>query len=206
MTFFDLFKPEQLLRTGGLGMLLAIVYAETGLMVGFFLPGDSLLFIAGILAGSGFFSLHPVFVVGLVCLAAMAGDQTGYWFGRNVGPRLFKRDDSLIFKKRYIEMARDFYQRRGGFALIMGKFLPIFRTFVPIVAGVVKLDYRRFLAVDVTGVLLWVNLMMWAGFFLGSIEWVKDNLEYIVIGLIVITTIPIVVTWLRERKKTQQAQ
>ena len=203
MEFSDLFSPEYLLRNGGFSLLLLIVYAETGLMAGFFLPGDSLLFTAGLLAGIGFFPLSPPILVLLVCLAAIAGDQTGYWFGRRVGPPLFKREDSFIFKKRYLEMAKDFYDRNGTFALIMGKFLPIFRTFVPIFAGVVKMDFRRYLFIDVSGVLIWVNVMMWSGFFLGRFEVVKNNLEWVIVGLIVLTTIPIIRTFLSERNRAR---
>jgi len=203
MNVTDLFSPEFLLRNGGFGLLLLIVYAETGLMAGFFLPGDSLLFTAGLLAGTGFFPVPAAILVVLVCLAAIAGDQTGYWFGRKVGPALFKRDDSLIFKKRYLEMARDFYDRNGTFALVMGKFLPIFRTFVPIFAGVVKMDFRRFVFIDVTGVIVWVNVMMWAGYFLGQFEIVKNNLEWVIVGFVVITTILVLRTYLKERKRVR---
>lgn len=204
MDVSQLLNPEYLIRTFGLWGLILIVYAETGLMAGFFLPGDSLLFIAGMLAVGGFFG-YPVFViVGLVMLAAIAGDQTGYWFGRKVGVTLFQREDSRIFKKRYLEMAKDFYARNGIFALIMGKFLPIFRTFVPIFAGVVKLQFGQFILIDIAGVVLWVNTMMWAGYFLGSFEWVKNNLEFIIIGLIVLTSIPVVRTYLKERKAQKE--
>jgi membrane-associated protein len=198
----DFLNPEYLINYGGLLILVAIVFAETGLLIGFFLPGDSLLFVAGLMVGTDKLQSPLPLVLGSVCLAAIIGDSVGYAFGKKVGPMLFKREDSIIFKKKHLEMAKDFYDRNGGFALILGRFVPIIRTFVPIFAGVVKLEYRRFLIYNIVGGVLWVNLMILLGYFLGArFPFVKNNLEIIVIGIIIVSTIPVVMTFIRERKR-----
>lgn len=200
----EFLNPEYLLNYGGLFLLVAIIFAETGLLAGFFLPGDSLLFVAGLMVGTGKLQSPIWMVLLLVTAAAILGDSTGYAFGRKVGPLLFKREDSFLFKKRNLEMARDFYERKGGFAIILGKFVPIVRTFVPIIAGVVKLEYRKFVVFAIIGAIFWVNSMVIAGYFLGGIPLIKNNLEIFVVGIILVSVIPVVLTFMKERKRIQE--
>lgn len=195
----ELTNPESIIIYGGWILLFFVVFAETGLLVGFFLPGDSLLFTAGLLCGIHLFPVNIIFLVTGLCISAITGNIAGYWFGKRVGPPLFKREDSLIFKKRYVELTRGFYAKHGGKALVLGRFLPIIRTFAPILAGVIQIDFKRFMIYNVTGSVLWVFSLTLTGFFLGrQFPWIIDYLEYIVIGLIVITIIPVVRTY---RKK-----
>jgi membrane-associated protein len=168
-------------------------------MVGFFLPGDYLIFISGVLAKE--MNVHIITLIVLLSLAATVGNITGYLFGRKTGPSLFNKDDNRIFKKRYIETARSFYNRNGGKALVLGRFLPIVRTFAPILAGVIKMDFRIFFFYSVAGAVLWIGSLCTAGFYLGKIQWVRNNIEWIIIGLIIVTAIPIITTYYKEKKK-----
>lgn len=204
----QLTNPESIIHYGGLALLLFVVFAETGLLIGFFLPGDSLIFISGLFCRTKPELIGMNIFVLILCLAAAAilGNMAGYWFGRRVGPALFKREDSLIFKKRYVEVTRGFYERHGGKALVMGRFLPIIRTFAPILAGVIRIDFGRFMLYNVAGALLWIGTMASAGYFLGKLPWVSNNLEKIVIGLIIVTLIPVITTWRKERKNRRQSQ
>jgi membrane-associated protein len=199
----DWINPDKLIEIGGLAILLTVVFAETGLFFGFFLPGDSLLFVAGLTVGSKpellGISLIPLIL--LVAAAAILGNFVGYYFGYVLGPRLFKRDDSWIFKKRYLEMTQSFYDRYGRAALILGRFLPIVRTFVPILAGAIKLDFKRFALYNIIGACLWVPILISLGYWLGSYEWVKKNIEFIVIALIIVTIIPVIRTYIVERRR-----
>jgi membrane-associated protein len=181
---------------GGLYLVALIIFAETGLFAGFFLPGDSLLFVTGIMianAQSPFANdaANLVYWISLISIAGIIGNMVGYWFGRKTGPLLFERRDTWLFKKKHIVQAHDFYEKRGGAAIILARFLPIVRTFAPIVAGVVKMDRRKFFVYNVIGCLLWVIIAILSGYFLGNIPWVKHNFEKIVIGLIVVTTGPV---------------
>lgn len=195
----DLTNPESIINYGGWALLFFVVFAETGLLVGFFLPGDSLLFTSGLLCGIALFHINIIFLLAGLCFSAIAGNVVGYWFGKRVGPALFKRDDSLIFKKRYVELTRVFYAKHGGKALVLGRFLPIVRTFAPILAGVIQIDLRRFMVYNVIGSVLWVFSLTLTGYYLGrQFPWLIDYLEYIVIGLIIITAIPVLSTY---RKK-----
>lgn len=192
----ELTNPESIITYGGWMLLFFVVFAETGLLVGFFLPGDSLLFTAGLLCGIQLFPVNIVFLVSGLCISAIAGNIAGYWFGKRVGPPLFKREDSLIFKKRYVELTRGFYAKHGGKALVLGRFLPIIRTFAPILAGVIQIDFKRFMIYNLVGSVLWVFSLTLTGFFLGrQFPWIIDYLEYIVIGLIIITIIPVIRTY-----------
>ncbi|MEO6831101.1 MAG: VTT domain-containing protein [Chitinophagaceae bacterium] len=187
---------QTVMAYGGLYLVAAIIFAETGLFAGFFLPGDSLLFIAGLIIAnnpspfdSGFLSL--IYWVTLITVAGVIGNSVGYWFGRKTGPLLFERRDTWIFKKRHIAQAHEFYEKKGGVAIIFARFLPIVRTFAPIVAGVVKMDGKKFFLYNVLGSVAWVASMTAAGFFLGEFEWVKLNFEKIIIGLVLVTTGPV---------------
>lgn len=199
----QLTDPQSIIQYGGLALLLFVVFAETGLLIGFFLPGDSLIFISGLICVSKPDLLGVNLITLIVCLSAAAiiGNIVGYWFGYRVGPPLFKRDDSLIFKKRYLETTKAFYDRRGGATLIIGRFLPIIRTFAPILAGVIKLDFKKFMLYNITGALAWIALLCSIGYYLGSYQWVQDNVGYIVIALIILTAIPLVITYYKEKSK-----
>lgn len=201
----QLTDPQSIISYGGLALLLFVVFAETGLLIGFFLPGDSLIFISGMICVSKPELLGvnlPTLILSL-CIAAIVGNIVGYWFGYKVGPPLFERKDSLIFKKKYLQITKVFYNRNGGKTLIIGRFLPIIRTFAPILAGVVKVDFKKFMLYNVVGAFAWIGALCSIGFYLGTYEWVQKNIGYIVIGLIIITTIPVVTTFLRERKNKQ---
>ena len=204
----QLVDPESIITYGGLALLLFVVFAETGLFIGFFLPGDSLLFISGMICSTKPDLLNVSIVVLIIGLssAAFLGNIAGYWFGRRVGPALFKREESLIFKKRYVEITDSFYKRHGGKTLILGRFLPIIRTFAPILAGVIKIDFGKFILYNIIGAAAWVTSLVLAGFYLGKFEFVRNNIEYIVIGLIIVTMIPVIGTYLRERKLNKSKQ
>ncbi|RAJ87502.1 membrane-associated protein [Chitinophaga dinghuensis] len=194
--FRHLINPKWIIDHGGLYLLVAIIFAETGLFVGFFLPGDSLLFLAGFYGKEICASFHdaPFFIVMLViALAGVLGNMVGFWFGRKSGPVLFKRKDSLLFKKKHLYQAKEFYDRYGGGAIFFARFLPIIRTFAPIVAGIVGMERKRFMFFNIVGSFSWVFSMMLAGYFLGKkFPGLKDHLELIVIILVLITTLPVI--------------
>jgi membrane-associated protein len=198
----DLTNPESIIHYGGLGLLLFVVFAETGLMVGFFLPGDSLIFISGMFCSSKPELIHATIFTLLILLiiSAVLGNISGYWFGKKVGPALFKREDSLIFKKKYLTTTREFYNRHGGKTLILGRFLPIIRTFAPILAGVIAIDFKKFMLYNIIGASAWISTMGLLGFYLGKLKWVEDNVGWIVIFLIVITLIPVILAWRKEKR------
>lgn len=199
MTYFGV-DLLALLETVGYVGLCFIIFAETGLFLGFFLPGDSLLFIAGLLAAEGFFSL-PLLIV-LVIASAIVGNLVGYEFGRRVGPKLFVREDSLLFKKSHVIRAQEFYEKYGGKTLVLARFMPIVRTFVPILAGVGKMRWVSFLAYNIVGAVLWVGMLLVLGFSLGRV--VKNVDHYllpIVIAIVVVSFLPGVVSYVRERRK-----
>lgn len=196
--------PQSIIQYGGLALLLFIIFAETGLFFGFFLPGDSLLFVAGLMSGSTLFDVNIVTLNLSLIVAGVLGNFVGYFFGRKTGPVLFKRDDSLFFKKKHVNAAKDFYDRYGGMALILGRFIPIIRTFVPIMAGVVNIDFRKFVLYNISGCIAWVVSMTLSGYFLGRVfPSLQENLEYIVIIIIAVSMIPVVLTYLKERKRAK---
>jgi len=197
----QLIDPEQLLREGGFYLLLFVVFAETGLFFGFFLPGDYLLFLAGMFVATGKLDVTIyTLIVGLI-LAAISGNFVGYWFGLKTGPMLYHRKDSFFFKKKYLKAAEVYYHKQGAFALIMGRFIPIVRTFAPIFAGVVKLDYRKFAFFNIAGAILWVTSLSLLGFYLGQRfeKEINDYLLYIIIGFIVLTTVPLVWAYVKRK-------
>ena len=197
----ELVNPESIIMYGGFWFLLFVVFAETGLFIGFFLPGDSLLFTAGLLTATGVIEIPIYFVMPAICLAAITGNSTGYAFGKKAGKAIFKRGKSLFFKPSHLRAAKEFYEKHGGKAIILGAFLPIIRTFAPIVAGAVELDYRKFVFFNITGAVSWSGIMVLAGYFLGIyIPNIKDYLHYIIIFLIIITAIPILRTFYKEKK------
>lgn len=199
----QLTDPESIIQYGGIALLLFVVFAETGLLIGFFLPGDSLIFISGLVCVSKpeLLQVNIFVLILLLVIAAVAGNMAGYWFGYKVGQPLFNRKDSIIFKKQYLIITEKFYRDNGGKTLIIGRFLPIIRTFAPILAGVIRIDFKRFMVFNITGAVAWIGLLAGIGYYLGTYEWVQKNVGYIVIGLIIITMIPIVITYIKEKKQ-----
>jgi membrane-associated protein len=228
----QLLQPQFYIENGGLWLLLFVVFEETGLFVGFFLPGDSLLFVSGIFAheittkagevkpGLGyqflkFFGIDYPYtywfdlfiLIGLISAVGILGNAVGYWTGRKVGPAMFNWKDKLLFKKRYLYQAQDFYNKHGGGAIVVARFLPFIRTFAPIVAGIVKMDRKKFHFFNVVGCIAWVTTMVLAGFFLQ--KWIyqqfgfdlKDHLELIVLGIVLVTTAPVIIKLVSSRKK-----
>lgn len=189
----QLTDPQSIIQYGGLALLLIVVFAETGLFIGFFLPGDSLIFVSGMFCSTKAEIMQTNIVVLLLLLttAAFLGNMAGYWFGKKSGPALFKRDDSLIFKKRYLEMTRSFYEKNGGKTIVLGRFLPIIRTFAPILAGAINVDVRKFMLYNIIGAVCWIFPTGFAGFYLGKIAWVERNVGWVIIALIIVTLIPL---------------
>ena len=179
-------------------LMFAVIFAETGLVVTPFLPGDSLLFIAGTVVASAGLNIHVL--VPLLILAAVLGDSVNYSIGHYIGPRIFDKPDSRWFKQDHLRRTQAFYDKYGGVTIIIGRFIPIIRTFAPFLAGVAGMDYRRFFAFNVVGGILWVASLVYAGYVFGNIPWVKDNLTFIVIGIVIVSLIPAVTTYLQERK------
>jgi membrane-associated protein len=169
----------------GYALLAAIVFAESGLLVGLFLPGDSLLFTVGVVAGAG--ELNIVQICALLVVSSILGDQSGFWLGRRAGPRVFARPDSLLFKQEYVAITSQFYEKHGGKTLVYAKFVPIVRTFAPFMAGVGRMDYKRFLSFNVFGGLGWVLSMTLGGYYLGAIPIVRANFEKVVIGIVLVS-------------------
>ena len=201
----ELVNPESIIMYGGFWFLLFVVFAETGLFIGFFLPGDSLLFTAGILTSTGIIDIPIYIVVPAISLAAIAGNSTGYAFGKRAGKTIFKREKTFYFRPKHLYAAKDFYDRHGGKAIILGAFLPIIRTFAPIVAGAVELDYKKFIWFNITGAVCWSFIMVLSGYFLGTyVPGVKEYLHYIIIFLIVITSIPIIRTFQKEKRRQKE--
>ncbi|WP_037910730.1 DedA family protein [Actinacidiphila yeochonensis] len=197
--------PNHLITTYGLWGVLLVVFAESGLLIGFFLPGDSLLFTTGLLVASG--TLHqPLAVVAvLVACAAVVGQQTGYFFGRKVGPSLFNRPDSRLFKMENIEKAHAFFEHHGPKAIVMACFVPVVRTFTPIVAGVSRMNYRTFLTFNMVGGSLWGAGVTVLGYWLGQIAFVRDNIEAILVLVVLVSVVPISIEYLRSRRKSAGA-
>jgi membrane-associated protein len=201
LAFLDAFNPESIIQYGGLGLVLLIIFAETGLFFGFFLPGDSLLFIAGLLADSEYLDMHVSLLIVLLVTAAVSGSLVGYLTGRWAGTYLLHRKDSFFFKKKYIDVTQAFYQKHGMMAFILGRFLPVVRTFVTILAGMARIDLPKFLIFNFLGATIWVVTMVLAGHFLGRMfPNISSYLELIVIGMILVSAVPVVVTWLKNRK------
>jgi membrane-associated protein len=199
--------PQWLISTFGLIGILAITFAESGLLIGFFLPGDSLLFTTGLLVADGTYLHQPLWLMCLlISVAAVLGDQFGYLFGRRFGPSLFRRPDSRLFKQENLTKARTFFQKYGARSIVLARFVPIVRTFTPIVAGASHMHYRRFLAFNVIGGTLWGCGVTILGYFLGQIGFVKSNIELILIGIVVISVLPIGIELLRSRRRSTPDQ
>ncbi len=201
--FQQLTDVETMVRVGGLSAMTAIVFAETGLMVGFFLPGDSLLVTAGVFAANGRLSIWWLNV--LLVAAAIVGDTVGYWIGRKAGPALFNRPRSRFFNPAHLRRAHDFYEKHGGKTIIIARFMPIVRTFAPVVAGMGKMEYHRFLSFNVFGGLLWVLSMTLIGYYLGQFAWVKKNIEIVIVIVVFVSILPGLIAAAREWLKKRRA-
>ena len=200
--FHQLTNVRELVRVGGYVGLTAIIFAETGLLVGFFLPGDSLIVTAGLLSAQPQFGLN-VYVLGvLLTLAAIIGNTVGYAIGHATGPRLFTRDDSLLFKKKHLYRAQDFYQKHGGKTLIIARFMPIVRTFVPVVAGLANMPLKAYTAYNVLGAVAWIWSMLFIGHFLGRVvPGIDKHIEPMILVIIALSFLPALISWRRERAK-----
>jgi len=183
------------------GILFAVIFAETGLVVLPFLPGDSLLFIAGTVVASASLNVHVL--VAVLSAAAILGDSVNYAIGRYIGPKAFSRPDSRWFRQEHLRQTQAFYDKYGGVTIIIGRFVPIIRTFAPFLAGVAQMSYPRFLAYNIVGGILWIASLVYAGYLFGNIPWVKDNLTFIVIGIVVVSLIPVVTTFVKERREAK---
>jgi membrane-associated protein len=193
-------EADFLIETFGMLGILAVVFVESGLLVGFLLPGDSLLFTAGLLSANG--TLPDLWVLLLtIPIAAIAGDQVGYAIGRKAGPAVFKRPDSRFFREEYVERSSEFFDRYGARTIVIARFVPIVRTLAPVMAGVSRMNYRAFLIFNVIGGIGWGVGVTTLGYFLGQVEFVHDNLEPIILGIVALSFIPIVVELLKARRR-----
>jgi membrane-associated protein len=199
--FHKLGNLEELIRWGGLTVLIIIVFAETGLLVGFFFPGDSLLITAGLIAAQGYLDIMILNIV--LIIAAIAGQQVGYIFGKKTGPKLFKREKSFFFAKEHLIKAKEFYEKYGGRAVIYARFVPFARTFAPIAAGVAEMNFNKFLLFNFFGAVLWVCSMTLIGYFFGNIPFIKKNFEFVIIGIILLSVMPIVIGYFKQRKENK---
>jgi membrane-associated protein len=201
--FHRVYDVEFLVRTGGLVALTVIVFTETGLLVGFFLPGDSLLVTAGIFAARG--DLDLVTLNTSLSLAAIAGDSCGYAIGARAGPKIFTREDSLFFNRKHLTSAKEFYDRHGGFTIFIARFMPIIRTFAPVVAGVAGMQYRKFIAYNVFGGIFWVLSMTLTGYFLGTmIPNIQERIHVVIAIVIFISLLPAVIKFVSEKLKARR--
>jgi len=203
--FYSLLSLDQTLATIAsqygpwvYALLFAVIFAETGLVVTPFLPGDSILFISGTVAAAAGLDVH--LLVSLLIVAAILGDSLNYAIGHYIGPRVFDKPDSRWFRQEHLRRTQAFYDRYGGITIIIGRFIPIIRTFAPFVAGVAAMSYRRFLSFNVIGAVLWIASLVYAGHLFGNIPWVRNNLSLIVIGIVVVSLIPPLITLLKARR------
>lgn len=205
--FLQLLDAEVLIETGGFYLILLIVFAETGLFFGFFLPGDYLLFLAGLFCALEKIDVDIVTLCMGLLLAGVVGNFTGYWFGYRTGPVLFQRKDTWFYKRKYVVMAEEFFHKYGGTALIIGRFVPIIRTFAPIFAGIVRFNFRKFILYNVTGAVIWVGILTLSGYFLGKrFPEIIHYIEYIVVGLIVVAFSPIAITLIKKYLKDKKTK
>ena len=209
-TLLDLFHqlkdPRLLVQAGGYIGLTAIIFSETGLLIGFFLPGDSLLVTAGLLSTQPQFGLNMWLLGVLLTLAAIIGNTVGYAIGWYTGPRLFTRDDSLLFRKKHLFQAHAFYEKHGGKTLVIARFMPIVRTFVPVVAGLAKMNFRLYTAYNVLGAVLWIWLMLFTGYFLGRfVPGIEHHITKVILAVIFLSLLPGIISWQRERRRATAA-
>lgn len=203
----NLLDPESILHVGGLLLLLLVIFAENGLIVGFFLPGDSLIFLSGLVCATQP-SLLDVGIIPLsvyMYTAAVSGSLFGYLFGLQMGVAVFEKKESLLFKKKYVDMTREFYLRHGGKTLILGRFLPIIRTFAPVFAGVIRVRFKVFMVYNLLGGALWVGILTWCGYYLGSrFPSIQDYLGFIITGFILTTTLIVVNAYIAQKRRRRK--
>ena len=200
--FHQIYDVEFLVRAGGLVVLTIIVFVETGLLIGFFLPGDSLLVTAGIFAAKGDLDLLTLNLA--LSAAAIVGDTVGYRIGYMTGPKIFTRENSLLFNRKHLLSAKEFYDRYGGFTIVIARFIPIIRTFAPVVAGVGAMSYKRFLAFNVCGGIFWVMATTLAGYFLGTlIPNIQEQIHLVIAIVILLSLLPGIIKFLSEWRKTR---
>lgn len=210
-TLSDFLDPEYLIEHGGPALLFLIVFAESGLLIGFFLPGDSLLFTAGAIAGGAFIEKLPdvhlnLWVLCIGCfIAAVVGDQVGYLIGKTVGPKLFNRPDSRLFKQEYVEKSQHFFEKNGPKAIVLARFVPIVRTFVPTIAGVSSMPYATFVRYNIIGGLIWGVGVVLLGHQFGQIEWVQNNFEIAILAVVAISLLPMVAEVIAHRRAKKRA-
>jgi membrane-associated protein len=202
--FSTLYNVPEIIKFGGLIGLILIVFAETGLLIGFFLPGDSLLITAGLFAARG--DLDIVTLQLALVPAAILGDATGYYIGKRTGTALYRRPDSLLFRREHVRMTQEFYEKHGGKTIVLARFIPVLRTFAPMVAGVGNMGYRRFATFNIVGAVLWVTGMTLAGYLLGSlVPNIESRIHLVIAGVIAVSLLPPVIAWLR-RSRTPSTQ
>jgi membrane-associated protein len=198
--------PGQLIHTFGLIGLLVVVFAECGLLIGFFLPGDSLLFTAGLLVADGKIDRPLWLVCVLICIAAIAGNQVGYAIGRKAGPSLFNRPDSRLFKQAYVDKSYAFFDKHGAKAIVLARFVPIVRTFITVIAGVGKMDYRTYTIYSMIGGVLWGAGVTSLGYALGGVDFVRNHIELILLGIVALSVLPIGFGLLRSRSRSRDTR
>lgn len=202
----NLTNPDWIMQHGGLYVVMLIVFTETGLPFGFFLPGDPLLFITGMILAHTLSPGAPavlqlLFWILLIAACGVAGNYLGYWFGKRSGAFLLRKKDSWLFKKRHLMQAKEFYEQKGGAAIVLARFLPVVRTFAPIIAGMVGMHTRKFSWYNVLGSFLWVGGIVTAGFLLGENAWVQRHLEKVILGIVLLTTAPVLVKMVAGKRK-----
>ena len=194
--------PQQLINNLGdvaFWVVLGIIFAECGILLGFFLPGDSLLFITGLCIASGIISMNIWVAALLLIIAAVVGNITGYWIGHKVGPTLFKKEDSKLFRKEYVDKTHAFFEKYGARAIILARFVPIVRTFITAVAGIGRMNFRQYFIYSSIGAILWAGVITIAGYYLGDIDIIKNNIEKVLILIVVVSVVPIVIEYIRHR-------
>ena len=179
-------------------LLFAIIFCETGLVVMPFLPGDSLLFVAGTLAATGHMDVHALFAA--LAAASFLGDNTNYWIGRFTGPRIFRSHEARLLNRAHLDRTRIFYQRHGGKTIVIARFMPIVRTFAPFVAGIGRMNYAQFMAYSLAGSVFWISFFVYGGYVFGNIPLIRNNLTWFIIGIVVLSVLPGAITWLRSRQ------
>jgi membrane-associated protein len=209
MELFDLFvqylNPQEIIQLGGLFLLILIIFAETGLFFGFFLPGDSLLFAAGLFCGTPLLDSNLLVLLGALNLAAICGYFTSYIIGARLGNLFKNKKDSIFFKKQFIDISIDFYKKYGGLSIIVGRFFPIIRTFIPLVAGISQVNFKRFIIYNILGSFLWICSLVLTGFFIGkSFPGVFEYMEWIIVAICIISTVPVLVGYVKVKFKASK--
>jgi membrane-associated protein len=201
----SLLDPTHLINTFGLVGMMAILFAECGLLVGFFLPGDSLLFTAGLLVAGGL--VAPLWVVLLLLpVAAVAGNLVGWWIGRKAGPAVFERPDSRLFRQRHVQRAQEFFDRNGARTIVLARFVPVVRTFATVMAGVARMDFRRFALYSLVGGVAWTTCVTLLGFWLGHVAVVRDHVELFILGVVILSLVPVAIEALRSRQSARSRE